>query len=803
MPVMIATTKPAARLRLGSALAALSVLTACGGSTGGVSSTPSPRPTPTPAPTPTPTPTPTPSPTPTPPPTSFNTAEFRRSDGPSFHGAVTAWSAGITGSGTTIAIIDTGIDSSNPEFAGRISASSADVAGSRGFDAEDDHGTNVALIAAAGFDGLGVVGIAYEATIMALRADNPGSCATGTDETLDGCVFFDSDIATGVDRAVAAGAKVINLSLGGGAPSSMLRNAIGRASAAGAVIIVSAGNDGESTDAGIDPDQPDPFADGLLAAGGANVIIVGSVDENGDFSTFSNRAGASAQSYLSARGEGICCVYENGEIKIGTDADGNRFVTIFSGTSFAAPQVSGAVALLAQAFPNLTGAEIVEILLTTARDGGDAGIDAIFGQGILDIGNALSPQGTTTLAGSTTALVLGDQTGSASTAMGGALDNVVLNAIITDKYGRAYTYDIGSGLGGAAIRPRLQGAVDTRSRRVSGGTGAMSLAFTVSNNAVGSNGRAEANPLRLSPEDARIAQVLAARVALQISSDTKMGFAFSEGADGLVMQMQGYSRPAFMIASGAGGDAGFLRSNDASAAIRKQFGAWGFTLSAENGEALFARRHDLADLNLRRNKPREIRSFSMAADRPFGPVETALSLSWMDESDTVLGAYFHQALGASGADTLFADASFGVDVAPLWRLGGEFRQGFTRARTSGLVAAGSHFSSQAWSVDMVRRNAFQPGDSIGLRVSQPLRVMGGALNLDLPVSYDYATESAGYGLRRVSLSPDGTEMIGEVSWHGALLNGQAGASIFYRKDPGHYAAAPDDAGVAVTWSRGF
>jgi hypothetical protein len=344
----------------------------------------------------------------------------------------------------------------------------------------------------------------------------------------------------------------------------------------------------------------------------------------------------------------------------------------------------------------------------------------------------------------------------------------------------------------------LQGAVDTRSRRVSGGSGAVSLAFTVSNDSL--NGE---NPLRLSPQDARVAQVLAARVALQLSPDTKMGFAFSEGADGMVVQMQGHSRPAFMIAGGAGGDAGFLRSTDASAAIRKQMGAWGFTLSAESGEALFARSNGIAVRNVMRNKPLEIRSFGVAADRRIGPVEAALSLSWMDESDTVLGAYFHEALGASGADTVFADASFGIDIAVQWRLGGELRQGFTRARASGFVADGSRFSSRAWSIDMVRRDAFQIGDTLGLRLTQPLRVTGGGLNLNLPVSYDYATESPGYGLRRVSLAPDGTEMIGEVSWHGSLWNGRAGASVFYRKDPGHYAASPDDTGVAFTWARGF
>lgn len=787
---MISTSRLGARLRISCAVAALAILSACGGgSGGGVNSTPGPTPSPTPTPAPTPTPTPVA--------TNFNTAEVRRSDGPDFHNAVTAWSGGISGRGTTIAIIDTGVDSTNPEFAGRISASSEDVAGSRSTDGEDDHGTQVALIAAAGFDGLGMVGIAYEANIMALRADDPGSCAMGTGVTLDGCVFFDRDIATGVDSAVAEGAAVINLSLGGGPPANSLINAVSRAAAAGLVIVVSAGNDGDSTEAGIDPDHPDPFASGLLEAGGDNVIIVGSVDQNGVLSDFSNRAGDNASAYLTARGEGICCVYEDGELLVTTDSTGDQFVTIVSGTSFSAPQVSGAVALLAQAFPNLTGAEIVEILLNTARDAGAAGTDAIYGQGILDIGNAIAPQGTTSLAGSTVSLILGEQTGSASAAMGGALNTLSLNAIVTDKYDRAYTYDIGSRLRGAAIRPMMEGAVAGRSRRVSGGGGAVALAFTVA------NGSDVTSMLRLSPEDAGVARVLAARVALQLSPDTQMGFAFSEGANGMVVQMQGHGRPAFMIAGSAGGDAGFLRRNHVSAALRRQMGAWGFTLSAESGEALIADSRRIAAPLQVQNRRREIRTLSIVADRRFGPVETALSLSWIDESDTVLGAHFHDALGATGADTLFADATFGIDIAPLWRLGGEFRQGFTRARVGGFVADGSRFSSQAWSVDMVRRGAFQTGDSIGLRVSQPLRVTGGGLNFELPVSYDYATESAVYGLHRISLSPDGTEMIGEASWHGALWHGRAAASVFYRADPGHYVDGPGDAGVALTWARDF
>ena len=98
--------------KIGCALAALLALSGCGGGGGGggggVISTPAPVPTPTPTPAPTPTPT-------SPPvsPASFDTAEFRRSDGPGYHNAPTAWAQGATGSGVKIAVIDTGIGIQN------------------------------------------------------------------------------------------------------------------------------------------------------------------------------------------------------------------------------------------------------------------------------------------------------------------------------------------------------------------------------------------------------------------------------------------------------------------------------------------------------------------------------------------------------------------------------------------------------------------------------------------------------------------------------------------------------------------
>src|SRR5690606_37117876 len=120
---------------------------------------------------------------------------------------------------------------------------------------------------------------------------------------------------------------------------------------------------------------PDPFAQGFANAAPGMVIIAGSVDDNGAISSFSNRARGYQTHFLSALGESV-------QVTIGGDT------WLISGTSFAAPQIAGAVALLAQAFPDLTPLEIVEILMVTAQDVGPAGPDNTYGMGIMDIHQA-------------------------------------------------------------------------------------------------------------------------------------------------------------------------------------------------------------------------------------------------------------------------------------------------------------------------------------------------------------------------------------------------------------------------------
>ena len=727
-------------------------------------------------------------------PTQFNTSEFRRSDGPLQHNAASAWNSGWSGQGVAIAVVDTGIDADSPEFAGRIHSASRDMfseGSTRGFNATDDHGTNVAMVAAAARDGTGIMGIAWNATIMALRADTPGSCVSDGQTIEDSdCSFDDNAILRAVDHAMVNGAKVINLSLGGGAPNTQLRNAIASAVALGAVVVVAAGNDGMA--------EIDDFAAGLVAAGSGGVIVVGSVDENGVISDFSNRAGGQTQFYIAARGETICCTYQDGTLYV----DDEGYAYLFSGTSFSAPQVSGAAALLAQAFPSLTGKQIIDILLRSAFDAGAPGRDAIYGRGIMDIARAFQPIGTTSLAGGTTPVALGDSTGVTSSAMGDAAASASLQSVVLDEYARAFGVELAGTLGAAHPREPLHGSVGVQRRSVSGGNEAMSVSFSID-----ARGKAGDPPridqLTLTHEDAAAAKVLAGRVAARLSPKTQVGFAFAQTADGLVAQLQGHAQPAFMIAGDAGGDFGLHRTTEASFALRHKVGPWGLTFSADSGDALTASvMRRAAEMRGERDRA-EVRDFGVALDRRFGPLDASLGLTWMQEDETLLGAKFHEAFGLAGADTLFADVRAGWSFAADWRLGGALRQGWTRARDAGMVAAGSQLTSRAWSLDLTNADVLGRGDSLGFRLSQPMRVESGGLNLSLPVDYSYETLAPTYGVRSLSLSPQGRELTGELAWRGWLWNGAASASLFYRKDPGHYASLPDDRGVAVSWSKGF
>ncbi|WP_325065227.1 S8 family peptidase [Qipengyuania aquimaris] len=719
---------------------------------------------------------------------------------------MTAWENGATGSGSIIAVIDSGIDLDSPEFANRIHPQSQDVAGNRSVEGEDDHGTNVSLVAAAARNGSGILGMAFDAEILALRADAPGSCATDTpDDPSLGCSFFDRDIARGIDVAINAGATVVNLSLGGQSPGTAVLDAVRRASAAGVVIVVSSGNYGDGSDPDFDQFQPTPFASDIRAAGGDNVIIVGSVDANGQFSDFANPAGDDSQFYLAARGERICCVYENGEIYIEQTPQG-QFVILFSGTSFAAPQVAGAVALIRQAFPNLTGAEIVSLLFESARDGGAAGTDAIFGRGILDVAQAFRPAGAMSIPGTSVPLAVNQPTGIGSPAMGDALTSQgILAVVATDKYARAFAVDLGVGMKDA--RPdndRLRAALAPGSRRHSAQQGPLTMAFSVTDRFSARGGVAEPRGLLLSKRETDTARLLAGRVIARLSPKLDFAFSVNEGAHGLSAQLAGAFEPAFLIA-GSGASASAFQSRD-----QRAFAA-GYDLApGVRAVATFERGHVgfVGDTFLLDRQPELFDRLGFTRSGiEFSaqglPIDSSISFDWMREDNTLLGGWFGGALGGSGSQSLSMTARFARSFANRWRLAGAWQSGWSFADEAGLVANSNGLTTSGWSVDLQRQGALGPADSVAFRLSQPLRVERGGLNLRVPTSYDYATETASFSNRRLSLTPTGRELVGELRWAGPVSFGWGGASLFYRHEPDHIADSPAEVGAAASFNARF
>ncbi|EAW38353.1 S8 family serine peptidase [Lyngbya sp. PCC 8106] len=274
------------------------------------------------------------------------------------------WTQGITGENVVVAVVDSGIDYNHPDLFPNIWNNPSEIANngidddnngyvddSRGWDfvnQDNDpmdlnsHGTHVTGIIAATEDGVGITGVAPNATIMPVRV---------LDKNGFGKI---NDALMGIRYAVENGADVINLSLGGNDYISEVLETISWAVEQGVVVVVAAGNESSSF-----PSYPARFANQFG-------IAVGSVDGKNQLSSFSNRAGILPLNYVVAPGgdggfSDVGDIYST--IPLTSSAVPYRFL---SGTSMAAPHVAGVVALMLQANPNLTPTQVEDILNQTA-----------------------------------------------------------------------------------------------------------------------------------------------------------------------------------------------------------------------------------------------------------------------------------------------------------------------------------------------------------------------------------------------------------------------------------------------------
>lgn len=238
--------------------------------------------------------------------------------------ATYAWDNGYTGKGVKVAVLDSGIDIHHEDVTVAGGASFVDYTTS--YNDDFGHGTHVAGIIGAQNNTVGVVGVAPDAELYAVKVlDQTG-------------VGYLSDVIAGIDWSIENGMDIINLSMTTDVDSFALRQAVDEAYAKGVLLVASAGNTGNMEGSGETIQYPAKYS---------SVISVGAVDPSGVRAAFS---ATGAELEVVAPGVGVNSSYKNNSYKS------------LSGTSMASSFVSGALAVFIEKYPDKATTEIRSLL---------------------------------------------------------------------------------------------------------------------------------------------------------------------------------------------------------------------------------------------------------------------------------------------------------------------------------------------------------------------------------------------------------------------------------------------------------
>lgn len=719
-------------------------------------------------------------------PESFETPEFKANPGLDMVGAQLAFAEGATGDGVTVAVVDTGIDTTHPDLKANISPDSIDIV-VPDFPVTDDfgHGTFVAGIVAATKNNVGMHGVAFNTTILAIRADEIGGSGA----------FLPSDVAAGITYAVNHMARIVNLSLGGPSPAGTdFEQTLIDAMNAGAIILAGTGNESDPDEAVLEPFWPAAYAGDATVNASGQLLAVGAVDTDGStIASFSNYCGAAMEFCLVAPGVDIVSTVPTWMFP---DTD----YGIASGTSFATPHVSGAAALLIQMFPALTASEVVQILLITATDLGAAGVDAVYGHGLLNLAQAVQPIGmlsvplTDSPTGESvdinlTMLSLGPAFGDA---MAG---NALLDrALALDDFDRPYI----AGLGESVVRAHrsfgLQSLlaakdIETVDAALPGG---LSLAMGVSGMDV-----TESLSSWLAGDD-------------EDDSVGLHGFSLSGAlADDTAFRLGHDVPPEQQLSGGAGAASARLywMAGDTLSPHYALVGAGnGVTLTRRIGSATTATVGWVDENGAAEDAGGDARIGELTMEHRFGGGSTLRTgFALIEEADGFLGSDAAGAFAIEGALSRVYTVGGAMPLGAGIELIGSYTlvDAAIEADGTSLLSDWSAVRADAFGLGVTRQGVFGAGDRIGLLVGQPLRVRDAAASLTAPAGYTL-DKTLVQDTERVSLAPTGREIDVQVAYDTELTDeSRVSTWLMMQLEPGHIAGADAAYGVGLRLQTRF
>src|ERR1051326_1841775 len=709
----------------------------------------------------------------------FRTAEYFRMGPLDQIRAADAYALGYTGKGVLIGIVDFNFDFNTGEMNFHPDSIGPDAqaiafytAQTREAPASDKHGYAVAATAAALRNNSGGEGVAFDATVLGVdyfsRVNEQVIPQLGT-------LYRVSDPWTYI---TSRGGRIINTSFGYEASDAIsnpphVNEAYVLASSAvavanGALLVASAGNASGSSPSQSNFDIiSDMQSMGIANSGPGAFIIVGAVDSNNQIAIFSDKAGLLKDRYMVAPGTNFILPWNNG-------------TALLSGTSFSAPLVSGAAALVLQRWPFLTAHDVANILLNSATDLGAPGVDDVYGHGLLNLAAALQPNGITTFAVagsvsptvSASGIVLSPVFGDAP-----ALHQALSKVMILDGYKRDFEIDLSHSIGSRPNLPDLFGVMEQR-------LGWHSTGFLVVEET------AFSFDVRRKPEDGIAPFQALAGPQDQFTHDTVLRL--SGSGDGIGWAVgRGLS-----LHDGMASDSAFAAASLTNpfapviGAAPSAFASVRVPLSGDTNLSFGAAHADNQGLteNLRTPFRNSSDTASLRLDHDAGKTHFILEMSDVLESGGLMGS-----LAAGGlkmgeqSSTMWTTGAAETALDAHWSLKGAF----TMAATGTTHPVGSLISSIApvyatsFAAGIAGHDLFRDSDALSFTFGQPLRAEHASATMLTGVDRDWSTGAVIMGEQHASLLPSGREFDFESGYRFLIAGWSTGANVAYIIDPDH------------------
>lgn len=692
----------------------------------------------------------------------------------------------MPGKGGTVGFVDTGIDQAHPLFGGSTISETFLSGATDELGGDSSHGTAVASVVGAdpaylkpADRGAGFQGIAWGAGLKMFAiplGSPPPRDRVYTPRSLSGLSQIDEGYAQMFNTVLTQDMDILNLSF---ATSGLIENydaqairtnlgqTINTLAQAGVqektILVWAAGNDhGRACSPGSDNCDGNNRTDnnGNLA-GSLNASSVGifaglvaritelqghsiaavAVDRNGDIANFSNRCGMARHWCIAAPGVDVKVAYF-GPIN-GTP--GKRGIGTSSGTSLAAPMVSGGLALMKQQFRDqLSNTALVSRLFATANKGGKYANAAIYGQGMMDLGAATAPIGHTTVSLGPTVDGTGADLRTTSLRLGEAFGDGLGRSLASqeivafDSLGAPFWFKLSNFTGVAGgpsslVRLRELTARNKTTRRTAGGL------------------------TTFRPDQ----------------------------AGGSVERDLGYATLRFGFRERPAGALGghFALANNATT----------LTLTGSNGMAVTA-------FTASEFTGRSPTSGLALSWRPFN-VPVGFRAGWLAEQETLLGTTATGAFGRLSADAAMTGIETGFEVGR-WQLVADVEIGTARPRLqSGMINRMSSLMTSAFTFNATR--GLGKNGLIRLSLSQPLRVEDGRAALSVPIG----RTRDGVVLRKqvsANLMPSGRQIdVSAQVYHSFGNKNELRFDATWIHNPGHHARAKPVLSLLTCWQFEF